>query len=73
MLMQSGSGRHFPFFFVCQKYTIFRDILQTQVIRYAPFTLHTLLSGSTDYSEKENSEIVSSVLQYINDTKRFSK
>ena len=63
----------FHFFFVCPKYTIFRDILQTQVIRYAPFTLHTLLSGAADCSEKENSEIVSSVLQYINDTKRFSK
>ena len=63
----------FHFFFACPKYTIFRDILQTQVVRYAPFTLQTLLSGSTDCSEKESSETVSSVLQYINDTKRFSK
>ena len=38
----------------------------------APFTMHTLLEGHDECSEEENRIIATSVLAYINETKRFS-
>ena len=62
----------FHFLFACPKYVVERDKLQTTVIQYAPFTMHTLLEGHDECSEEENRIIATSVLAYINETKRFS-
>ena len=63
---------YFIFLFACPKYVVERDKLQTTVIQYAPFTMHTLLEGHDECSEEENRIIATSVLAYINETKRFS-
>ena len=62
----------FHFLFACPKYVVERDKLQTTVIQYAPFTMHTLLEGHDECSEEENRIIATSVRAYINETKRFS-
>jgi hypothetical protein len=67
----TGVEDAFHYFFACPNYIIQRNKLQTFVLQYAPFTMHTLLEGSSDCSEEVNSCIVSSVLQYIEETGRF--
>ena len=61
----------FHFLFACPKYVVERDKLQTTVIQYAPFTIHTQLEGHDECSEEENRIIATSVLAYINETKRL--
>ena len=68
----TGVEDTFHYLFVCPKYVIERDKLQSVVLRYAPFTLHTLLEGSDQCSKMENGVIASAVITYIKNTKRFS-
>ena len=68
----TGMEDIFHYLFVCPKHVIEWDKLQSVVLRYAPFTLHTLLEGSDQCSEMENGVIASAVITYIKDTKRFS-
>ena len=59
------------YFFSCAKYIIPRSHLHTTVVSLAPFTLQTLLYGSSDCSFQENKDIFLAVHEYISATGRF--
>ena len=59
------------YFFHCPNYTIPRSNLHTVISQYAPFTLQTVLYGSSNCSLTENIEIFSAVHNYISVTERF--
>ena len=66
-----NQGVEDTFHFFC--FFLFRDILQTQVVRYAHLLYTHYYQGPLIVLKKKKSEIISSVLKYINYTKRFSK
>jgi hypothetical protein len=74
-LCDCGTGVEdiYHFFFVCPRYVVPRNKLQTTVIQYASFTMRTLLHGSSDCDDEHNHVIVSSVLDYISQTGRFGR
>ena len=61
----------YHFFFSCELYKTQRDRLQMEILPVAPFTLNTILHGSTDCSESVNKSIFIAVQNYIAETKRF--
>ena len=61
----------YHYFFHCPNYTVPRSNLHTVILQYAPFTLQTILYGSSNCSLTENIEIFSAVHNYISETERF--
>ena len=61
----------YHFLFSCPRYIVHRNKLHATVINLAPFTLGTLLFGSSTCSSKNNKLIFLAVQEYIDDTKRF--
>ena len=62
---------HFHFLFECPQYLIHRNVLQDRVQPLAPFTLRTLLHGSSESFECDNRIIFNAVQEEIINTKRF--
>ena len=60
------------YFFICTRYASYRNMLHTFVITHAPFTLQTLLYGSSTCCLAINKAIFLAVQKYISDTKRFN-
>ena len=59
------------YFFICSRYTTYRNTLHTSIIAHAPFTLQTLLYGSSTCCLAVNKAIFLAAQKYISDTKRF--
>ena len=64
-------SRHF--IFSCSRYTTSRSKLHTIILKYAPFSLQTVLYGSKDCTTLENIQIFSAVQDYIILSNRFSQ
>ena len=61
----------FHFLMECPLYIIHRDVMHNVVLKFAPFTTKTLLSGCDNCTYEENCMIFDAVHTYIKDTKRF--
>ena len=64
LLLQYWRGGYFPLLVACPKYVIERDKLQSVVLRYALFTVCTLLEVSDHCSEMDNGVMALSVITY---------
>ena len=63
--------RAFHFFLVCPLYNGPRVTLQNTLVHMAPFTIRTLSYGVDNLELSENKRIISAMLEFINDLKRF--
>ncbi len=66
-----GNEDTWHYFFVCPFYTIARSMLHTIVSGFVPFTLQTVLYGSSDCTLAENIKIFAAIQNFILTTERF--
>ena len=61
----SPNEDNYHYFFSCPKFNIPRPQLHSKIAHLAPFTLQTLLHGSRDCSFLENSDIFSTIHEFM--------
>ena len=59
------------YFLTCPRYMVHRDVLHTTISSVAPFSLHTILFGSSECNLDQNTIIFKAVHVYIEKSERF--
>ena len=59
------------YFLTCPRYIVDRDVLHTTVSSIAPFSLNTILFGSSECNLDQNAIIFTAVHDFIKKSERF--